>query len=220
MESCGPTSHLVSIFRLGAAEGPRWTRSLLVLPWEGICNGESSLCRICVAFKETPCIRGFYWDSFHKMKIIEFISINWIQFNDISWCRLGSSAASSGRTTWAARPTTPSTWTPSPTRSLKRIWTIQTGRSWESSWLLLWYFLLQVVLWHRLCPPVLSDDQWQLLQVSPLLDQSHSHHHLLLRYIRSSHYKDLLETAKKKTGKSFAIPKLSSAKWFAEVHIV
>jgi len=32
------------------------------------------------------------------------------------------------------------------------------------------------------------------------------------RYIRSSHYKDLAETAKKKTGKSFAIPKLSSAK--------
>ena len=84
MESCGPTSNLVSIFRLGAAEGPRWTRSLLVLPWEGICNGESSLCRICVAFKETPCIRGFYWDSFHKMKIIEFISINWREcFNDI-----------------------------------------------------------------------------------------------------------------------------------------
>ena len=34
----------------------------------------------------------------------------------------------------------------------------------------------------------------------------------IFRYIRSSHYKDLAETAKKKTGKSFAIPKLSSAK--------
>lgn len=33
------------------------------------------------------------------------------------------------------------------------------------------------------------------------------------RYIRSSHYKDLLETAKKKTGKTFiAIPKLSASK--------
>jgi len=32
------------------------------------------------------------------------------------------------------------------------------------------------------------------------------------RYIRSSHYKDLLETAKKKSCKTFAIPKLSAAK--------
>ena len=32
------------------------------------------------------------------------------------------------------------------------------------------------------------------------------------RYIRSSHYKDFLETAKKKTGNKFAIPKLSTGK--------
>ena len=32
------------------------------------------------------------------------------------------------------------------------------------------------------------------------------------RYIRSSHYKEFLDTAKKKSVKSFTIPKLSSAK--------
>ena len=32
------------------------------------------------------------------------------------------------------------------------------------------------------------------------------------RYIRSAHYKDLLETAKKKTAKTFAMPKLSASK--------
>jgi len=32
------------------------------------------------------------------------------------------------------------------------------------------------------------------------------------RYVRSSHYKDFLESAKKKTGKSFIMPKLSTAK--------
>ena len=32
------------------------------------------------------------------------------------------------------------------------------------------------------------------------------------RYLRSSHYKDFLETAKKKSVKTFAIPKLSAAK--------
>ena len=34
----------------------------------------------------------------------------------------------------------------------------------------------------------------------------------LFRYLRSSHYKDFLESANKKSAKSFAIAKLSSAK--------
>ena len=34
----------------------------------------------------------------------------------------------------------------------------------------------------------------------------------VIRYVRSSHYKDFLENAKKKNGKSFTMPKLSTAK--------
>jgi hypothetical protein len=39
-----------------------------------------------------------------------------------------------------------------------------------------------------------------------------SHHDFIFRYLRSSHYKDFLESANKKSAKSFAIAKLSSAK--------